>query len=234
MKPSSHKSRLLLGAVSATALFLTSCVVTDYPSVYTSPGYTPTSTTSYQTVATVPTGLIRTTSSYWYYDPFRRSYYDARRRAYYNYLSSRYYRTPPTRYSTRRYPSGWNGYGTCPLPRNIHNHARVTHNTYNNHHVNHHTRVHNVNHDTRVHQNNSRSHYVNHNQGNKPKPKATPKPKLTTKSKLHQIVKNTTHHKQTKTQTVKAEKTSSKVSQRLAMRQKSVDASNNRSSRFER
>jgi len=149
MKPSSLRSRLLLGAVSATALFLSSCVVADYPSVYASSGY--------HSVASVPTGLIRTSSSYWFYDPFRRSYYDSRRRAYYNNLTSRYYSTPPVRYNSKRYPSGWNGHGKLPLPHNLHNRNHLTHNTHNRH-TNHNTRA------THVNNNNSRVHNANHNQ----------------------------------------------------------------------
>ncbi len=128
MKQPSLKSTLLLCAGATGALFFSSCVVTDYPSVYRSPGY---QSTNYQTVATVPTGLIRTSSSYWFYDPFRRSYYDTRNRAYYNYLTSRYYTNPPTRYSSRGYPSNWNGHGVCPLPNNLtrYNNTRVTRHT---------------------------------------------------------------------------------------------------------
>lgn len=128
MKQSSLKSTLLLCTGVTGALFFSSCVVTDYPSVYRSPGY---QSTNYQTVATIPTGLIRTSSSYWFYDPFRRSYYDTRNRAYYNYLTSRYYTSPPTRYSTRKYPTYWNGQGVFPHPNNLtrYNSSKIAHHT---------------------------------------------------------------------------------------------------------
>ena len=96
---------LIIGALS-----LTSCYYGP-TGVYTSQSVSPVAghTSS-------PVGLFRTSSSYWFYDPFRRAYYDSRRRAYYNYLTRSYYRVPPRRHSSRHIPSFYTGRGLCPTP----------------------------------------------------------------------------------------------------------------------
>lgn len=100
---------LTLGVTSS--LFLSSCLVVG------GGGYARGYNSTYSVAAALPAGLIRTASSYWFYDPFRRSYYDTRRRAYFNSAANRYYSSPPRRHSTRVFPTGYSGRGILSAPR---------------------------------------------------------------------------------------------------------------------
>lgn len=57
--------------------------------------------------AGIPVGLIRTSNSRWFYDPYRRSYYDQQLRSYYNISSRSYYNEAPRRYSNQVFPSNY-------------------------------------------------------------------------------------------------------------------------------
>ncbi|MDB4334286.1 hypothetical protein N9984_02390 [Akkermansiaceae bacterium] len=75
------KTLLALLAGSSLALFLSSC--TEYSaSGYYNDGYNSSygSNSGYGYNSAVSVGIIRTSNSYWGYDPYRRSYYDYRTR----------------------------------------------------------------------------------------------------------------------------------------------------------
>jgi len=97
-----------------------------YSSGYSSGGYSSggygSSGYGYSTsYAPLQVGFISTTYDRWSYDPYRRCYYDRSLRRYYNYGSRSYYSSPPRRYSTAYYPTGYRrGHQlSCPtyLPR---------------------------------------------------------------------------------------------------------------------
>ncbi|MGC6425830.1 MAG: hypothetical protein ACON5H_02400 [Akkermansiaceae bacterium] len=90
---------LALLSVLGAGLFLSSC--TDYDTYNTGSGY---GSYGYQTAHV---GIIRTSNSYWGYDPYRRSYYDYRCRRYYNPYTRNYCTSVPRRYPKPVYPSGY-------------------------------------------------------------------------------------------------------------------------------
>ena len=108
------KSILMLAASLLAWPFLSSC--SDYGTYgysagyssggYASPGYGYSSGYGYN-YAPLQVGFISTTYDRWSYDPYRRCYYDRSLRRYYNYGSRTYYSSPPRRYSTPYYPTGY-------------------------------------------------------------------------------------------------------------------------------
>ncbi|MDB4725570.1 hypothetical protein OAF44_03515, partial [Akkermansiaceae bacterium] len=102
------KTLLALLAGSSLALFLSSC--TEYSaSGYYNDGYNSSygSNSGYGYNSAVSVGIIRTSNSYWGYDPYRRSYYDYRTRRYYDQHRNTYCSSPPRRYTTAVYPSNY-------------------------------------------------------------------------------------------------------------------------------
>ena len=102
--------KLLLAAAAATTL--ASCYYDAYGSGYSSSG-------SYGFSG--GTTFIHTSSDRWFYDPSVRCYYDRHRSCYYDPFLGGYY---PSGYCPRPiynapHPYGWNGHGTCPVPRNV-------------------------------------------------------------------------------------------------------------------
>ncbi|MDB4393095.1 hypothetical protein N9Z45_01870 [Akkermansiaceae bacterium] len=90
------KTLLALLAGSSLALFLSSC--TEYSaSGYYNDGYNSSygSNSGYGYNSAVSVGIIRTSNSYWGYDPYRRSYYDYRTRRYYDQHRNTYCSSPP-------------------------------------------------------------------------------------------------------------------------------------------
>ena len=65
--------------------------------------------TSKASGSTVQLNVIRTSSSYWLYNPYRRSYFDTRCGLYYNPLTRSYYQkgATPRMHSTPIYPAGY-------------------------------------------------------------------------------------------------------------------------------
>ncbi len=101
---------LALAAVAATTLG--SCYYDAYGSGYSSSG-------SYGFSG--GTTFIHTSSDRWFYDPAVRCYYDRHRSCYYDPFLGGYY---PSGYCPRPivnapHPYGWNGRGSCPVPRNV-------------------------------------------------------------------------------------------------------------------
>ena len=101
---------LALAAVAATTL--ASCYYDPYGGGYTTSG-------SYGYSG--GTTFIHTSSDRWFYDSSVRCYYDRHRRSYYDPFLGGYY---PAGYCPRPiyhapHPYGWNGHGTCPVPRNV-------------------------------------------------------------------------------------------------------------------
>lgn len=127
----------------AAALFLSSC--TDFDHYNSGSGYS-----SYGgSYTTAHVGLIRTSNSYWGYDPYRRSYYDYRCRRYYNPLSRSYCNTAPRRYTTAVYPTGYRTGRPVACPSSL-------------------NRVHYKNHRTHSHSNSS-SHASGSNRSDQPR-----------------------------------------------------------------
>ncbi len=105
------KKLLALLSGAGLAFLLSSC--TDYSTgYYGSSDYS----SGYNSVASV--GIIRTSNSYWGYDPYRRSYYDYRSSRYYDVHNNRYCSAPPRRYTAAVYPSHYRRGHTlsCPTP----------------------------------------------------------------------------------------------------------------------
>lgn len=109
--------RLVLG-VSAALLF-SSCYYDPYYSGSYGSSYGSYGSSYYGYGYAPSTWIIRTSSSRWGYDPYRRCYYDYHHRHYYNPRTYTYYRTPPTRYRTPVYPQGYRhgGHGRIAPPR---------------------------------------------------------------------------------------------------------------------
>ncbi|MGJ8695384.1 MAG: hypothetical protein ACSHYF_03640 [Verrucomicrobiaceae bacterium] len=95
----------------------------------------------YNSVAHV--GIIRTSNSYWGYDPYRRCYYDYRTRQYYDHLNHRYHSSAPTRHSHAVYPSGYRKGRTLSAPsylaraQNARGRHSGGHSSYGNHSTSH-------------------------------------------------------------------------------------------------
>lgn len=112
-----HRSRyttdmkILLNSIAAlgATLLLASC--TDYDYYNSGAGYG--STSGY---STVHVGIIRTSNSYWGYDPYRRCYYDYRSSRYYNPYTRSYYTTTPRCYTKPSYPTGYRSGRALALP----------------------------------------------------------------------------------------------------------------------
>lgn len=105
------KRLLALLSGAGLALLLSSC--TDYSTgYYGGSGYS----SGYNSVASV--GIIRTSNSYWGYDPYRRSYYNYRSSRYYDIHNNRYCSAPPRRHTAAVYPSHYRRGHTlsCPTP----------------------------------------------------------------------------------------------------------------------
>lgn len=105
------KSLLILLAGLGAALLFSSC--TDYSTSYHDGGY---GSSGY---ATAQVGIIRTSNSYWGYDPFRRAYYDYRSNRYYNYSGGSYYTSAPRCYTQAVYPSGYRAGRSLSCPTRL-------------------------------------------------------------------------------------------------------------------
>ncbi len=108
------KRLLALAAASGLALFLSSCTNSGYyGGGYSSRGYN----SGYGSSASI--GIIRTSNSYWGYDPYRRSYYDYRSNRYYDHHNKRYYSSTPRRYTKAVYPSNYRRGSTMNAPSSL-------------------------------------------------------------------------------------------------------------------
>ncbi|OYV04832.1 MAG: hypothetical protein CFE26_14810, partial [Verrucomicrobiales bacterium VVV1] len=104
-------------ASTLAALTLASCAYdpyygsSGYGGGYSSGGYSGIDTTVF----------VSTGNSRWGYDPYRSCYFDYQRRCYYDPYLYGYYPANycPPRISGSPRPSGWNGSGHCPPPRNV-------------------------------------------------------------------------------------------------------------------
>lgn len=85
-----------------------------------------------------PHGLIATSSSFWFYDPWRHSYFDTRSNRYFNHHRNTYYSVAPRRFNRAVYPHSWrpNRGIALPAPRfnNNRNLRQANHQPY--HHNN--------------------------------------------------------------------------------------------------
>ncbi len=96
-----------LGVCALSLTFFSSC-----SDLTTSGGYAP------GAVRPSPSGinLLRTDSSRWSYDPYRRSYYDQTSRRYYDSSNRRYHSSTPRRYDQASYPRGYRRGSTISCP----------------------------------------------------------------------------------------------------------------------
>ncbi|MDB4290310.1 hypothetical protein N9974_00550 [bacterium] len=115
------KTLLALLAGSSLALFLSSC--TEYSaSGYYNDGYNSSygSNSGYGYNSAVSVGIIRTSNSYWGYDPYRRSYYDYRTRRYYDQHRNTYCSSPPPPLHHRCLPEQLSQWTPAQLPSHHH------------------------------------------------------------------------------------------------------------------
>ena len=116
MKAKSVKLGMIMAGIFI-AMISSSCVAPNYVGAgvgFTSAGYG---------YGALPVGLIRTSNSRFFYDPYRRFYYDVQRKAYYNPINRSYFSSAPRRYKAKQFPNGWSGRGTLPGPSFSNNRA---------------------------------------------------------------------------------------------------------------